>query len=75
MKQPARSDKCETCSHVFARHFTTYDGKEHGCSYIREQQASDIRNDRVLHCYCKGFAIIQVYQPAPPPGRADGGVE
>jgi hypothetical protein len=64
MERPGNQERCNNCSHKFGNHYVAYDGKTHGCSEVQERRADDIRNDRAVHCFCGGFAIVQVWKPS-----------
>jgi hypothetical protein len=68
MNRPTDSQECvnEWCGHSFAKHYTTYDGKKHGCSnYVDEQRDGG-------PCFCQGFAIVQAWKPEIPSSSPTG---
>lgn len=55
MERPGNGEKCGVCSHVFGKHYTTYDGKSRGCSnYVDSQRDGG-------SCYCKGYAVVLLW--------------
>lgn len=60
MDRPGNSEKCgnERCGHPFSRHYTTYDGKNNGCSHFNDDQRDGGA------CFCKGFALVRMWSPA-----------
>src|SRR5688572_27855619 len=52
--KPFQKERCQSCRHEFAKHYTTYDGQTMGC---HERYHTGYQMDPIITpCHCIGYA-------------------